>query len=492
MGKSFLAFDLGASSGRAIIGDLKGGKLTLTEAHRFENGPVQHGESFFWDYPALVRELKTGLGKALRLRPDIAGIAIDTWGVDYALFSQADGNLLRLPYHYRDARTENAVPHTHKRISQHELYERTGIQFMALNTVYQLCAHAEEHPDDFRNSILLPMPDALAFALGAEATGEYTECSTGNLLDPESRTWDWELIDRLGLPRTIFPRIVPPGSLGGVLSRALQDEFNCGPIPIIKVGSHDTASAVAAVPAPPQGDWAYLSCGTWALLGAEIPQPIRNAASEAAPFTNEGGVADTIRFLTNIMGSWLFQETRRVWREEGRDISFADMENMARTATPCRYWLDPNDASFLTPGDMPQRIRDYCARTGQAGTPDDAALVRAIYDSLAMYFAGKLEQLGTILAAKYASLNIVGGGVKDTLLMELTASAANVTVVAGPVEATATGNLLLQAITLGLLPDIAAARQVVRDSFAVTEYAPEAAMAAQYQHERERFATIVG
>ncbi len=491
MKKSFLAFDLGASSGRAIVGDLAEGRLTLTEVHRFANGPLRVGEAFHWDYPALVRELKTGLGKALKFAPELSGIAIDTWGVDYALFRRGNGELIRLPYHYRDERTERAVPGVHKLISQHELYRRTGIQFMSLNTIYQLYAHNAEHPEDFQNAMLLPMPDALAFALGAEPTAEYTEASTSNLLNPETRDWDWELIDRLGLPRDLFPRIVKPGTLGGVLTRELQSEFGCGPIPLIKVGSHDTASAVAAVPAPEQGDWAYLSCGTWALLGAERPQPLRSAESEAGPFTNEGGVENTIRFLTNIMGSWLFQETRRTWRESGREISFSEMEQLARDAEPCRYLVNPNAPEFLPPGDMPQRIRDYCARTGQGGKLDDAAVVRAIYDSLALYFAAKIQELGKILDADYRSLNIVGGGVKDGLLMELTADAAELTVVAGPVEATATGNLLMQAIALKQLPDLATARRVVRDSFAVREYQPRAEMSERYRRESERFRKLL-
>lgn len=489
MGKNFIAFDLGASSGRAIVGRLHGGRLELIEAHRFANGPIEADGAFHWNYPALVGELKTGLAKALKIEPEISGIAIDTWGVDYALFRRDNGELVRLPYHYRDPRTEAATERVWKKISRHDLYARTGIQFMALNTIYQLDAHRHEHPEDFENAILLPMPDALAFALGGEPTGEYSECSTSNLLNPNTRDWDWELIEKLELPRTIFPKIVAPGTLSGVLSRELQAELGCGPIPIVKVGSHDTASAVAAVPAPAKGDWAYLSCGTWALLGAEIPAPLISAEGEAAPFTNEGGVGNTIRFLTNIMGSWLFQETRRVWSEKA-PVSFAEMEKMAIASPSCRFLLNPNFDGFVTPGDMPARIREFCRGAGQSGDMDDAAVVRAIYDSLALYFAEKIAKLGKILNADYACLNIVGGGVKDGLLMQLTADALRKPVVAGPVEATATGNLLMQALALGELPNLAAARQVVRDSFPVREYVPNPQQSAQYEAQRARFREI--
>ncbi len=489
--KNFLAFDLGASSGRGIIGKLENGKLTLTEVHRFANGPTEQGGSIYWNYPQLVEELKTGLKKALAIEPALDGIGIDTWGVDYVFFSNTTGRFLRWPYHYRDVRTGNAESDVWSKISKQELYGHTGIQCMTLNTVYQLAAHFREHPEDFKDSHFLTMPDALARALGGDDTSEYTDCSTTNLLDPVTKEWDWEVIDRVGLPREVFPKIVKPCTFGGTLSEELQRELGCGPIPIIKVGSHDAASAVGAVPAPTSGNWAYISAGTWALLGAEIDEPLRTAASEKESFTNEGGLDGKIRFLTNIMGSWLFQETRRNWREQkDPELSFAEMERMALASEPCRYLINPNDASFVTPGDMPQRISDFCADHGEGAIVDDGAVVRAIYDSLALYFRCKLETLASLLGVKYQCLNVVGGGTKDGLLMQLTADALNIPVVAGPVEATAIGNLLAQAMATGAVKDLAAARQVVKDSFEVRTYRPNEAMHALYNGEIERFKSL--
>ncbi len=486
--KTFLAFDLGASSGRGIVGTLDKGKLTLTEVHRFDNGPVERAGSIYWNYPQLVEELKIGLKKALDFAPGLAGIGIDTWGVDYVFFSNTTGEMIRWPYHYRDERSVEAVEVVRDKISNSELYKRTGIQYMTLNTIYQLVAHFQKHPEDFQDSHFLMMPDALARALGGADTSEYTDGSTTNLLDPISKEWDWELIDRLGLPRSVFPKLVKPCTFGGVLSEQLQQELGCGPIPIIKVGSHDTASAVGAVPAPESGEWAYLSAGTWALLGAEIDTPRLKSSSESQGFTNEGGLGGKIRYLTNIMGSWLFQETRRVWREsKNPKLSFADMEQMALSATPGQYLINPNDSVFVTPGDMPQRISDYCIATKQGSITDDRAVVRAIYDSLALYFRIKLETLSDLLDVHYKCLNVVGGGTRDGLLMQLTADALGIPVVAGPIEATAIGNLLGQAMAVGAVSNLAEAREVVKKSFEPKTFEPDMEMHRFYSSELERF-----
>ena len=275
--KNFLAFDLGASSGRAIIGTVDNGRLAMQEVHRFHNGPTEIDGSFYWDYPRLCNELKTGLRNALATGVKLDGISIDTWGVDYVFFDKDTLAMRRLPYNYRDPRTVAAAEKVWQKISKEELYSCTGIQCMTLNTIYQLCAHYEEHPEDFTNSFFLPVPDALALSLGGNATAEYTFCSTTNLLDPVTRQWHWDLISKLGLPKEVFPQIVEAGTPSGMLSAQLCAELGCDPIPIFKCGSHDTASAVAAVPAPVEGEWAYLSAGTWALLGAEIDAPLLTA-----------------------------------------------------------------------------------------------------------------------------------------------------------------------------------------------------------------------
>ncbi len=486
----FLAFDLGASSGRAILGKLESGQWTLKEVHRFPNAPVTTTDGLVWDYPRLREELKTGLRRALTEAPRLAGIGIDTWGVDYVLFDRTTGEIRRLPYHYRDARTLAAEAEVRSRIAPEELYRRTGIQHMRINTLYQLVAHRQRHPGDFENSYLLMMADALGRSLGGDARAEYTNCSTGNLLNIRTRQWDWELIDRLDLPRDVFPPIAAPCTVGGVLSKTLQQELDCGPIPIWKVGSHDTASAVAAVPFAEASGGAYISAGTWALLGTELTQPFPSPEAERSGFTNEGGLNGTIRFLTNIMGSWLLQEIRRTWKEEGRERSFAEMEALAREAEPCRFLVDPNDAGFVEPGDMPVRIRAYCTRTGQGATLSDAEVVRAVYDSLALYFCGKLNEMEQVLGRCYACLHVVGGGTRDRLLMQLTADALGRPVVAGPVEATAVGNLLGQAMAAGVLKDLKEARKTVRTSFPTERYEPRAASHARFRQAAERLAAL--
>ncbi len=488
--KFFLAFDLGASSGRAIIGTLEDGKLSLQEVHRFENGHKRIGDSLFWDYPALAEELKIGLGKAATVTRDIAAIGIDTWGVDYVMFKRDSKEMVRLPYHYRDARGDRAVPEVQKIISKDDLYKRTGIQFMSLNTIYQLTAHRLEQPEDLADSVFLPMPDALGFALGGDFTAEYTHASTGNMLDPEKRNWDWELIDKLQLPREIFPKIVQPCTFAGKLSAVLAEKYGLPQIPIVKVGSHDTASAVGAVPVPAGQDAAYVSCGTWALLGSEINNPCCDVDKQT--FTNEGGLNGKIRYLTNIMGCWLIQECRRDFKVRGMDASFDTLEAMAAGAEPCGFVINPNAADFVAPDKMPERIKNYCIATKQPGAEnmDEAAVLRAVYDSLALCFADKLAELEKAVGKEYKVLNIIGGGTKDSRLMSEAASAIGKKVVAGPVEATAIGNILAQAITVGALPDWAAAREVVRNSFPVDTYDVDAELQKTFVEGMKKFKAL--
>ena len=490
MTKKYLAFDLGASSGRAIIGTIEQEKLSLEEVHRFINGPIEKNGSLFWDFELQCAEIRTGLKKALAIEPNISSIAIDTWGVDYVLFNRSSGKIVRLPYHYRDSRTDAIPEKVYQTISQEKLYERTGIEFMQLNTLYQLVAHKEAHPEDFKDSVLLLMPDALTYMLNGVISCEYSEASTTNLLDPVKHDWDFELIDILGLPRSIFPEIAFPGRTSAPLKPELQKEFHCGPISVVKVGSHDTASAVGAVPAPAERDWAYISCGTWALFGAEIDTPIRTDEARLGPFTNEGGLDEKILFLSNIMGTWLFQETRRVWNEAGRNVSFADMEKMANEGEPFKYLVDPNDNLFLTPGGMPEKVREFCAKTGQEMPKSDADVLRCIYDSLAVYFRTKLEKLEKILDVNYASLNIVGGGIQDKKLMQYTADCLGFPVEAGPIEATAIGNILAQAIADKDLPDLTAARKIVKNSFPIEKYEANPADKCQWDKAVEKFISL--
>ena len=487
----YLAFDLGASSGRAIVGTINGqGLLSLEEVHRFANGPVEVNGEFCWDFPALVNELKAGIVKAFAKFPAVNSLAIDTWGVDYVLFDKTSGKMRRLPYNYRDPRGERGVAIVEKKISRDALYKRTGMQFMSLNTIYQLASHLEEHPEDFDNSFLLFMPDALGYMLGGRKVNEYTMASTSNLLDPVKRDFDRELLAMLNIPEDIFAPLVKPCTDGGRLSDDLAAELGVPAVPIVKIGSHDTASAVAATPAPECGSLCYVSCGTWALLGAEIAEPDCSDAAMAVPFTNEGGLENKIRFLANIMGSWLFQETRRVWKEAGKDYSFGQMEDLAKAAEPCKFLIDPNCQEFLTPGNMPERICEFCRATGQGTPADDGEILRAIYDSLALYFSGRVSMLGNILGTSYPVINMVGGGTKDKFLMQLTSDASGATVVAGPVEATAIGNIAAQAIAAGVVADVKAARKMIAASFDVDKFTPRKDVAGIFAAKRAYFAEL--
>ena len=468
---SHLIFDLGASSGRAMIGGLEGGKLFLREAHRFRNYPVERGGSWFWDFGHLVAELKEGFRKAFALDPGISTFSIDTWGVDYVFFR--DGKPIRDPYNYRDERTAPAAEALHRIVSRDELFAATGIQLMNLNTVYQLFAHRKDFPGDFENgSMLLFMPDALHYVLTGDTSTEYTIASTGALLDPRSRDWNRELLGKLGIPGSVFTPIVPPSSGGAPLRPEIAAELGIPRIAGIKCGSHDTASAVAALPLRDGGSAAYVSLGTWALLGAELAAPMLAPEAGRAHYTNEGGLEGTIRFLTNITGTWILQECRRVWSEEdGRDVSFGELSALAESSVgPAR--IDPNDAAFTPPGDMPARIVDYCRRTGQKVPATRGEILRTVYDSLSGAFAEKLAELEKLAGRNYKELHIIGGGVQDRFLMRLTAAAIGRPVAAGPVEATAIGNLLSQLAVSGEISSLAEGRRLVADSFPVTVWQP--------------------
>ncbi len=489
MATHYLACDLGASSGRAILATLDNGNISLQEVHRFVNGPIEKDGSLFWDFDSICNEIKTGLKKALEVNPEISSIAVDTWGVDYVLV-QPDDTLARLPYHYRDSRTDNIRDEVFAKISEKQVYSVAGIQYMQLNTLFQLAVHMKTHPEDFADATFLTMPDALTWMLCGKKACEYTNATTTQLLNAETKDWYWELIDAIGVPRDIFPAVEMPGTTAGTLRPELQEEFGCGPIKVAHVGSHDTASAVASVPAPMDKTWAYISCGTWALLGAELDSPLLSGSARKANYTNEGGLAGKITFLTNIMGTWLLQETRRVWNEAGRNISFPEMAEMAKSAKPMQFLLNPNHQKFLAPGNMPESIREFCRETGQGDIPDDAAVLRCIYDSLALCFKAKITDLENILGVKYDCLNIVGGAVKDKFLMQHAANAAGIPVLAGPDEATSIGNVIGQAMADGDVADLAAGRDIVRKSCGVEEFTPASCGCVDMDAALEKFNSL--
>jgi len=491
MSVRYAAVDLGASSGRVIVGDFSSGALTLSESHRFDNGPIKESGSLFWDIHALFEEIKTGIKKATSMGSNVSGIAIDTWGVDYALLKKSSGRFARNPYHYRDSRTNSVPDKIFQKVRFREIYARTGIQFMQLNTIYQLFVHQEAHPEDFDDALMLMMPDALTFLLSGNTEGEYTEASTSQLLNAETKEWDYELIEKIGLPKGIFPKIISPCSAAGFLNESLTAELGGQMLPVYKVGSHDTASAVAAVPAHGDNDWAYLSCGTWSLLGVELEKPLLTVAAQDACFTNEGGLGGKIRFLSNIMGLWLIQECRRIWNEKGRSYSFADIASMSMKVPIGGYLINPNDTRFLAPADMPDEIVRYCVETSQ-GTPcEDAEIARCVIDSLSLCYRYKLERLSVLLGHEIKRFHVVGGGCKNSLLMKSTSDCCGIPVIVGPVEATAIGNLMAQGIAAGEIDSLQAGRELVRRSFPVEEHHPDQKVSTTWNRLYEKYKSII-
>ncbi len=469
----YIAVDLGAESGRVMRGTVTPEKLELTECHRFANGPVEGKDgSLRWDFDSLFGQIRQGIRKAVAECPGkISGIAVGSWGVDFGLIG-ADGKLLENPYHYRDSRTNGMMEEAFQTISREDIYMNTGLQFMQLNTIFQLFSQCRRHPEVVKKAKrLIFTADLVAYHLCGRAYGEYTLASTSQLMDMKNGRWSKEIFDKLKLPMEIMPDVVKPGTLAGNLKPELVKEFGCDAIPVIAVGSHDTASAVAAVPA--QGEnWGYLSSGTWSLMGVEIPRAIITDKTLEYNFTNEGGVANTIRLLKNIMGLWLVQECRRQWQREGTDYSYGQIAEMAAGAKPFTAWIDPDWPEFLSPGDMPARINTFLKQKGQSPLTDKGRMIRAILESLAWKYRDVKDKIEEITGKKMDVLHIVGGGIQNELLCQFTADATGIPVLAGPVEATASGNILMQAVAAGQIGSVAEGRELVRKSFPVKQYKP--------------------
>jgi len=474
----YLALDLGAESGRGLLGRFDGERLALEEVHRFPNGPVRMLDSLHWDVPRLFDEMKTALRKAASGHPGLDGVGVDTWGVDFGLVGRAD-TLLGNPVHYRDSRTDGMMEAAARLVPPGRIYEITGLQFLPINTVYQLLGmKAAGSPLLEVAETLLMMPDLFGWLLTGRRVGERTDASTTQLLDPRDGTWSDELCTGLGLPRSILPELIDPGTELGPLRRSVAEELGIGrPLTVLVPGTHDTASAVAAVPTsrtsaggPP--DWCYLSSGTWSLLGVEVPRPVITEATRQANFTNEGGVAGTTRLLKNIMGLWLVQECRRTWARSGREFSYDELIARAEAARPFATLVEPDDPSFLAPGDMPARLAAFAARTGQPIPADEGAFVRCALESLALKYRWTIGRLEAILGTEIRAIHVVGGGCRNALLCRFTADACGIPVHAGPVEATAAGNVLLQAMARRRISTLADARAIVAASFAVDTYEP--------------------
>jgi rhamnulokinase len=484
-----LAFDLGASSGRAMLGIFDGNKIEIQEMHRFTNEPVLVHGHYYWDILRLFYEIKQGILKTINKgHGDIASIGVDTWGVDFGLLDES-GNLLGNPYHYRDSRTDNMMEEVFKIIPKKELYKKTGIQFMKLNTIYQLFSMIRFNSSMLKQAKrLLFIPDLINYFLTGVEASEYTIASTTQLLDANMRDWDEDILAKLGISKDIFANVIEPGTIIGNLSTDIKDELNIGDVPVIAVGSHDTASAVASVPTL-KDDYVYISCGTWSLMGVESEEPIINEKSYSSAFTNEGGVNNKIRFLKNIMGLWLIQECKRQWDKEGEKLGYDELENMAGQSEAFKSFIDPDCEMFIAPGNMPKRIQKYCENTNQPIPKTKGEIVRCIAESLAMKYRHTVENLEELMNKELPVIHMVGGGIKDKLLCQFTANATGRDVIAGPVEATAIGNLLMQAMALGKIKDLTKLRQTVIGSFPTKTYKPEECSA--WQEAYNRFGKII-
>ncbi len=474
----YLAFDFGAESGRALLGSLAGGKLAVEELHRFPNTPVRILGALFWDTLRLWHEIQHGIAVAVRDRklvPD--GIGIDTWGVDCALIG-ADGQLCANPRHYRDARNAEAMEKTFAVVPRDQVFGYTGIQFMQINTLFQLYADKlNGSPALGRAARMLHIPDLFNYWLTGEARSEVTIASTSQFFNPATMTWATELFERLGLPTGILCPVVTPGTL---LGRTLEAPH----IPVYASAGHDTAAAVAAVPSQGGENWCYISSGTWSLMGLELDAPIINAASLAANYTNEVGVAGKVRFLKNIAGLWLLQECRRQWMEEGAEYSYGQLATLAAEARPFSAAVNPD--AFLEPGGMPAKIAAHCGATGQSAPATHGEYARAILESLALRYRNVLENLEALSGRRIEVIHIVGGGSKNTLLNQFVADCTGRRVIAGPGEATAIGNILVQALGAGELKGLAEMRQVVRNSFEPVTVEPHPSEAWERAYQRFR------
>ncbi len=466
-----LAFDFGASSGRAMIAQYTDGKITMKELHRFTNDPVFVNGTLYWDALRLFYNIKQGITKAVN-EGGFDMIGIDTWGVDFGLIGE-DGQLVQNPVHYRDERSEQPFREFLRRVDPGELYETAGLQHLAINTLYQLIYLKEQKSGLLEaTKKILFTPDLYNYFLTGEMHTEYTIASTSEMLDAKSRDWSDKVLALAGIPREKLCDIVQPGTECGLLRDEICEELGAPKAKVMCTAGHDTAAAVAAVPTQEQ-DFIFISCGTWSLLGTELHEPCINAKGAEYNFANEGGVEGTYRFLKNIMGTWPIQESRRQWIREGREFGFGELEQMAKRCTPFRSLIDVDSPEFGKPGNLPRRIRDFCERTGQPVPQTEGEVIRCIDESLALKFRYSIERLCECTGKEYRTVHILGGGTKSALLCQMTADATGMTVIAGPDEATVLGNIAVQLIAAGELADIREARSVVAASCEPATYLPQ-------------------
>ncbi len=475
--KTYLAVDLGASGGRVLAGLFDGRRLTLEEVHRFPNGGVSAGDSLYWDVLQLWSQIKQGLRMAADRYPQITSVGLDTWGVDFALLDGQD-KLLSNPFHYRDKRTEGILERAFQMVSREQIFAATGLQFMPFNSLFQLLAmKLERSPLLDAADCFLMMPDLFNWLLTGQKVNEYTDATTSQMLDPRTGQWAQSLLESFDLPSGILQRIAQPGTSLGRLRDSVAQETRLGKAEVVLPGTHDTASAVMAVPASgeasDQPPWCYISSGTWSLMGAEVSSPVINDTCRQLNFTNEGGVGGTIRLLKNIAGLWLVQECRRIWSLEGQDHDWQQLTELAQASPPLQGLIDPDASEFMAPEHMPEAIQAFCKNHGQPVPETPGAVIRCALESLALRYRQVLMWLEQLTDGHVHTIHIVGGGTQNTLLCQMAADACNRQVIAGPVEATAIGNLLMQAVAAGDIETIAGARLVIQDSFQVQAYEPQ-------------------
>lgn len=452
-----LAFDFGASSGRAILATFENGRLSYEEIHRFENNPRDKDGHFCWDFDTLLSEVKLGIEKA----GEFDSIGFDTWGVDFGLLDES-GRLLADPVHYRDARTEGMVEKALKIMDAQALYAKTGNQIMSINTLFQLIALKQQQPELLKKAkTMLFMPDLFSYMLSGTAACEQSIASTSQMMDLSKGTWNTEVLKVFDLPENLFLTPVKSGTVTGSLGNAKM----------VAVAGHDTQCAVAAVPTQSE-DIAFLSCGTWSLLGTELDSPILTQQSAALGLSNELGANGKCNYLKNIIGLWLIQESRRAWRKKGEEYSYADLERLALDAKPLQCFIDPDAPEFTPPGDIPARVQEFCRKTGQYVPQTVGEIMRCIYESLALKYRFAIQQLQAATGKSFKALHILGGGTKDRLLCQMSANSTGLPVVAGPIEATALGNIIIQLVALGKLKDIAEGRALIAQTETLKNYAP--------------------
>lgn len=469
MEKRVLALDFGASGARAMRAVTDGTTLTVSELHRWENVPIEKNGHLYWDIDTLFREICISLKQAAQAG-GVDAIGIDTWGVDFGLLDE-NGDLLENPVHYRDTRTSGILERAFSRMSAETLYQHTGIQIMEINTIFQLFSLVEQHSKllDKAKTMLL-MPDLFAYLLTGQIGAEYSIASTTGLLDCSTGNWSDTVCQAFDIPRALLPPISPSGSIRGTLLPELCAQSGLPPIPVIAVAGHDTASAIMAAPTE-NAQTAFLSCGTWSLLGTVLHTPILTEQARQSALTNEGGYGNTITLLTNLTGLWLVQESRRQWIREGHPFTFAELEEMALHAhTTAR--IDTQDSTLSVPGNIPACVRAQCAASNQEIPQSPGEIVRCIYESLADTYAHTINHLQTCTGRKLQTITLVGGGARGTLLPQLTADRTGCTVLTGPVEATVLGNILAQFIALGVFPDLTSAKKLLETQEKITLYKP--------------------